>query len=101
MRYVFAAAALVLLVVFWRPLARIDGSLPRIGALLLGFFVICNLVPRRLLLKDMRLRRRKYGQECKTCGYDLRATPDRCPECGMVPAGLPSDAPARRPADSS
>lgn len=52
-------------------------------ALPLWFVGISLASPIVLLwLLRRRAKRRRDANLCEICGYDLRATPERCPECG-------------------
>ncbi|TWT45651.1 hypothetical protein RAS1_20790 [Phycisphaerae bacterium RAS1] len=42
------------------------------------------LIPTFPLVSVIRARRRAFRGCCRMCGYDLRATPERCPECGTA-----------------
>ena len=43
------------------------------------------VLPALWLAGRLRRRRQKRAGLCSSCGYDLRASPDRCPECGVIP----------------
>jgi hypothetical protein len=43
------------------------------------------LLPCAWVTSHVRRNRRLVGGHCPSCGYDLRATPERCPECGAAP----------------
>ena len=50
-------------------------------------FTLTALLPALALQHRLRHARRARTGFCPKCDYDLRATPNRCPECGSIPAG--------------
>jgi hypothetical protein len=50
---------------------------------LLLLFTILPALSLRQILKGRRTRARLKNALCIQCGYDIRSTPSRCPECGL------------------
>ena len=50
------------------------------------WFLLLLTIPLPVIgWRSWRGQRRVRAGCCVRCGYDLRATPERCPECGTVP----------------
>jgi hypothetical protein len=64
------------------------------GGLLSGPALFVGLSLGRRWLPVLRRRRRRRAGRCERCGYDVSATPRRCPECGW--AVKPPKVPDRR-----
>jgi hypothetical protein len=61
------------------------------------WFIALLLSPLPLLwVREYRRRRWALEGRCAGCGYDLRATPERCPECGAERAMAPRRVMSRR-----
>jgi hypothetical protein len=73
-----------------------DGTTVEWAAITIPYWSIAlaALLPLVVLGPGWLRQRRKIAGRCERCGYDLRATPDRCPECGAVPAVSPAAAAA-------
>ena len=56
------------------------------------FFAVIGVIDA---IARQRQTRAKLLRTCRGCGYDLRATPDACPECG---APIPDELRAAREA---
>ena len=54
----------------------------KLGLPLWPIVLLTAIGPSIWFIAMTRRRRRGVAGHCRRCGYDLRASPDRCPECG-------------------
>jgi hypothetical protein len=87
--FAFAREAVPIADVTWLEMVGVPESINDLtwGASVPLWFTtaISAFAPALWLRDQLKLRRNQQDRvSCPTCGYDLRATPDRCPECGTL-----------------
>ena len=77
------------------PFAVQSGEVPSHRFVLVAFphwalVALSAILPAYWLVLRRRWRRQRLREQgrCERCGYDVRATPERCPECGTVVAAV-------------
>jgi hypothetical protein len=67
-------------------LAYVDGSGRMVVVPHLWLVALFAVLPLGRLVRRRRSARATRKGVCRVCGYDLRTTPERCPECGHMTA---------------
>jgi hypothetical protein len=68
---------------YLHPAVRWDGASLQLWIPHWLLLLLLIAIPIHWIQRTLLARRRRPGF-CPHCGYDLRATPDRCPECGRI-----------------
>jgi hypothetical protein len=62
----------------------ITGAVEEYGVSVAWLICLFSILPTTWLVRWGKHHAHRLPGHCRTCGYDLRATPERCPECGTV-----------------
>lgn len=85
--FLCASAFVLLAYIFFNGIGVGDTALIDAGqaewAVMAVFFAIGGKVMIWLAFRQPRAESRRRQGLCESCGYDLRASTDRCPECGQ------------------